>query len=763
MVRSLRVVAACVALLWTSGAVAQQLADEPRAEPVRREIIAFYDSREEPRPDQTRIHRFAEMPLNYFGFTVSYWDINSGLPSAERMATVRGMITWLRRAQPGIFYAWAQQQVAAGVRMAVIGDSGLPSANTSLADANKLFAEIGFGLTGAAVDLTYGSRILHRDDLIGFERPLDPVLPAYPIVGTFGHDVSSHLILEHREGGLVLASSVVLTSNRGGYAANGYFIYEEPGIPNVPGSQRTKWIVNPFAFFQKAFGAGDLMPIPDVTTLSGRRVWFSHIDGDGWNNVTRVEAYRDKPTIAATVVLRELIAPYPDLPVAVGVIGADVDERYGTPEAARQATRELFALPQVEVATHSYTHPYQWSFFENYDRRLEERLIGPDESDPRSVWGDRMRKFARKLFPGLVRKPSDVAEGKFVDEDPPRAYSDFPFDLDQEIRGAITIAEEYAPEGKRGTLFLWSGGAEPFEAAIARTRRLGLRNLNGGDSRFDPDYPSVSYLSGISRVAGGERQIYAGMANDYIYTTDGGGRDHGFLHLEATINSTESPRRLKPINVYYHMFAGEKASQLQGVRHHLDQARQASVTPIAASHYAAIADGFFTTRMSSLGDLSWSIQDRGALQTVRFDDAAELSVDFSRSVGVIGQVRKDKSLYVALDEERDEVIVALAPNAAAARTTAPHLIDGRWTFRDLRRHGCGFTVMAKGYGQGQMTWGGLKPGSYQVTVFDTKDDVWEETVQVGADGQLAVTADADALNGPVTIDVTCHGPAGGAR
>ena len=90
-------------------------------------------------------------------------------------------------------------------------------------------------------------------------------------------------------------------------------------------------------------------------------------------------------------------------------------------------------------------------------------------------------------------------------------------------------------------------------------------------------------------------------ANDYIYITDGNGRDHGFLHLEATVNATEAPRRLKPINVYYHMFAGERAAQLAGVRHHLDAARQALLTPIAASHYAAIADGFFSTRDDGLG------------------------------------------------------------------------------------------------------------------------------------------------------------------
>ena len=138
----------------------------------------------------------------------------------------------------------------------------------------------------------------------------------------------------------MLASSVVLTSSRG---LCGQRLCRLRG----PGTGRTKWIIDPFAFFQKAFGA-ELMPIPDVTTLSGRRLWFSHIDGDGWNNMSYIESYRDKPTIAAAVILRELIAPYPDLPVAVGVIGADIDERYGTPEAARAPRARLYALPQVE-------------------------------------------------------------------------------------------------------------------------------------------------------------------------------------------------------------------------------------------------------------------------------------------------------------------------------------------------------------------------------------------------------------------------------
>src|SRR5215813_5116667 len=138
------------ALLLAPAATAQPLADEPRAEPVKREILAIYDSREEPRPDQTRIHRFAEMPLNHLGFVVSYWDVNAGLPAAERTENIRGILTWFRRAPPALFYLWGQDQVRRGVRVVVLGDSGLPTGSTTLADANRLFAEIGFGLTGAA-------------------------------------------------------------------------------------------------------------------------------------------------------------------------------------------------------------------------------------------------------------------------------------------------------------------------------------------------------------------------------------------------------------------------------------------------------------------------------------------------------------------------------------------------------------------------------------------------------------------------------------
>jgi polysaccharide biosynthesis protein PelA len=715
---------------------------------VRREILGVFDGREEQAASLTRIHQFAEMPLNHLGYVVTYWDINNGVPPRERIANIHAILTWFGRPQPNDFYAWAQALVSQGTRLIVLGEGGFVPDDQPRADFNRLFETIGFRVRGTFVDLTYSTHVFHRDRLIGFEQPLDPVLPGFPIVHAVADDITSHLVLQYRDADAAILSSVVLTGNRGGFAASGYLLNEEPH------SHRTKWIIDPFAFFRAALGTAS-GPVPDVNTLSGRRIYFSHIDGDGWNNASLIDAYYDAHMLASEVVLHELVIPYPDLPVTVGVIGADVDPHYGHVQTSRRIARDLFRQPQVEVATHTYTHPYEWSFFKDYDRQAEKQLTGSRGAE--TTLGDRFRRLVRRLFPGPAKAQS---EDKPSDTDPPRAYSEFAFDLDQETRGAVAIAAELAPANKPTALYLWSGNADPFEAAVAAVRRLGVRNMNGGDSRFDSDYPSLAYVAPIARPVGNERQVYAGNANDYIYMSDGRGRLHGYLYLPATLAATEDPLRLKPFNVYYHMYAGERAATLAAVRRHLDEARNAAVVPISASQFAAIAEGFFTTQIAALDGATWRIRNRGALQTVRFDEAADVTLDLGRSVGVLGRQRKGATLYVALDAAYDEAVVALAPiDAVPANAARPYLIDSRWQLSNLERHDCGFAVAAHGYGPGQMSWGGLRAGTYRVSVRAGTDKVLEASATTDDRGQLAMTIDASALQ-PLLIDVACAKPDG---
>jgi hypothetical protein len=162
-----------------------------------------------------------------------------------------------------------------------------------------------------------------------------------------------------------------------------------------------------------------------------------------------------------------------------------------------------------------------------------------------------------------------------------------------------------------------------------------------------------------------------------------------------------------------------------------------------------------TTEITALGRSAWRIRNRGALQTVRFDDAADVALDLGRSIGVIGQRRKGTTLYVALDGASADAVVALAPaNTAAANATNPYLIDGRWQFRNLVRRDCGFSVAAQGFGSGEMHWGGLAVGVYRLSARADDSTVWEATKEVNEDGRLALTVETSAVQ-PLVVDVAC--------
>ncbi|MGH7005233.1 MAG: hypothetical protein ACREIP_14915, partial [Alphaproteobacteria bacterium] len=58
-----------------------------------RTILALFDGGEGKSYNFTRLHRPAEMPLNHLGLVVVPHDITTGLPTAEAMRDVRGILT----------------------------------------------------------------------------------------------------------------------------------------------------------------------------------------------------------------------------------------------------------------------------------------------------------------------------------------------------------------------------------------------------------------------------------------------------------------------------------------------------------------------------------------------------------------------------------------------------------------------------------------------------------------------------------------------
>ncbi len=697
----------------------------------RREILALYDSEHEADITNSRLHRFAEMPLNHLGFHLRYHDVNEPMPEPKTLLGHAGVITWFADPlkNPFPYLGWASKVVRQGTKFVILGETGVDPTGTARAALNMFVGSIGLGFTGGYVGTTFGTQVGLKDrGMIGFEHGLDPNFPPYPIAEIVARDVTPLLAVKapQREGGR--RSILVATSPRGGYAAFGYEFF-----PELQSLELGQWIINPFEFFRRAFGGGDA-PIPDVTTVSGRRIYFSHIDGDGWNNVTTVDRELPRGVLSAEIMLNELIAPFPDLPVTVALIGGDVDPRLGGSTEARNVARRIFALPQVEVGSHTYTHPFAWEFFADYQRSREVALV--KENSPQPGIATYLQDFRAALGLGHRHRAGDYVAGS---ADLPRAFMRDPFDLDQEIAGSIALAESLAPQGKRTMVLQWSGNTRPFEDAIRATRAAGVLNINGGDSRFDTSFPSVAYVPPIGRMVGSERQVYAVNSNENTYTNGWTSNFAGQQQLSQTLKNTELPRRLKGMNVYYHVYSAERRASLDVVKNFLIAARSTKLTPITTSHYAEMANGFFSTTIVLHEPQVWSIANRGALETVRLDDADGKTLDLRRSHGVLGQNRHAGSLYIALDPDVPNPVVALDSAEGGPRGGAS-LVESRWRLRELTRSGCSFHYKTQGFGRGEFVWEGLIPGAaYQIKSESGAAEPWTAKVEADDEGKLEYT------------------------
>ncbi|AWK89182.1 polysaccharide deacetylase family protein [Azospirillum thermophilum] len=726
--------------------VAQMLPARAAEAVVQRSVLALVDLREEKTIRLSRIHTMAELPLNHLGLSVVYWDVAQGLPDPDRYRDLRGVITWFAGdpfADAQDYVRWIEQAMDRGLKVAVLGQTGvrrsLDGTLTPLAVVNRFFGRFGLRDDDGYSDLTYKSRPAVSDGLIGYERPLAGMPPGYPLLRKTDGRFTSHLVMR-RGGDAATDSHLVVTGPAGGLVVEGYARHHDAEM------NRRQWLIDPFAFFRAAFATDDL-PKPDVTTLSGRRIYFSHIDGDGWRNQTEVAPFSKTKLLSADVVRMAAIEAFPDLPVSVAPIVGDLDPVWkGTPEALASAKR-LFALPQVEPSSHTWTHPFQWAFFKDYDPAKEAAFLdrADDYGGPRSPLDRLMGRSKRDTTAEDAGEVADI--GRYAI---PRAYLRTPFDLDQEIGGALDYFTRLAPVGKRATLVQWPGDTSPFEAAVAAVRKAGARNMNGGDARYDADYPSIITLPPIGLPVGAERQIYSGNSNENTYTDLWTNRFFGFQNLINTVRNSDSPIRLKPFNIYYHMYSGQKAASLNALRRNLQAAREAEIAPVAASAYAAIAEGFYTTRFRAEGERRWRILDRGALNTLRFDHASFTAVDFARSSGVLGQRRFQGSLYVSLDPVVAEPVVALEETERADRdppATVPYLIEGRWALAGLAADGPGgaFRVAAQGYGDGTLTWQVPVSGRWLVTAERNGTRVWQGEAEAGADGRLPVTVAAPAV------------------
>ncbi len=550
-----------------------------------RRVLVVYDSRESALPLHPA-HVLLGNPLDYLGLRVDYHDINTGVPTLPLQGLYAGLITWLDDAPVSHisqFEHWLVQQLEQKIPLVVI--NGFPYKNRDL--LKKLGLQPVRGALQKPLTITTQAEHVGR-----FEAPLKVKRQGVPAISNRSATNTPWLTLQGANGKQL---DPVVIAPWGGLAL---FPYVKNEIR--PGFQR--WVIEPIEFLRSALKIENL-PVPDSTTETGSRILTSHIDGDGF--VSRAEL--PNAPYSAEVLLEKIFKPY-DLPHTVSVIEGEVGRKGLYPEqspALEKIARDIFRLPNVEIASHSFSHPFFWQ--------------------PQKINSSREKQYG-------VSMP----------------IPNYTVDYRREVIGSIDyINQTLAPPGKRVKVMLWTGDALPSSEAIALAEAAGVVNLNGGDTKVTAAYPSITSVYPQLRPTAAGPHIYAPVMNENVYTNEWHGPYYGFRRVIETFKLTDSPRRFKPIAIYWHFYSGTKQSSLGALYDIYDWALAQDHTAMYISEYSPKVEGTYTTSFARAGSGAILVKGLGPLRTLRIPRSLGYP-DMRRSEGVAGFIDLPQGRYLHL-------------------------------------------------------------------------------------------------------------------
>ena len=194
----------------------------------------------------------------------------------------------------------------------------------------------------------------------------------------------------------------------------------------------------------------------------------------------------------------------------------------------------------------------------------------------------------------------------------------------------------------------------------------GMANVNGAETYITRANPSLSGLYPLLRPTSGGLQIYAPIINENLYTNLWTGPFYGFERVLDTFELTDSPRRLRGLNLYYHFYSGTKQASIKAMGDVYAAMQRQQPISLWMGDYLRRVRGLYEGGMARLADGRWQLRALQGLRTVRLD--AQLGwPDLLHSEGVAGVRDLPQGRYVHLSSDR--AVLALQP----ARDTAPAL------------------------------------------------------------------------------------------
>jgi len=595
--------------------------------PLPRRVLMLYDGPYEPM--NNIVDYYAAMPLNHMGYVTREIDVDhQPLPQGPLTGQVAGIVTWFASdhfPHSAETWRWLSRQIEVGVPVAVLDHFGFPLDVNHLAALGLRSGEpVSPGLHAAQVSY-------QRSGYFSFESPLIASGPDFtPLRLRDGTPLLTVSVAGRHETGAALTPW-------GGYALDPYVLRNLPQGDLENGEQQAAWILDPFHFFKAALRLPDI-PAYDTTTASGRRLLFGLVDGDGFASGSWIGSYHDK--LAAKVILDAVLNRFP-LPVTVSVIASEFTTNGLHPaEIARlrSLARAIYRLPWVEMGSHTYSHPFDWRALE-HDPNLSAGLHLKKNRYPKGAYvaGDVSARDRPKL--------------KYGYNLPVPGYR---FSLEQEITGSTWIIDRYlAPPGKRVGMIQWSGDSNPDRQALRIADRDGLANINGNNSTIDRAHPSLTNVAPLGVWKGPYFQVYSPIANEDEYTYGWRSPYCGYDKAIQTMRMTNRPRRLTPIEIYYHFYSGTRACGLKDLIKVYQWATAQPSAPAFASTYSHIAVAFTHAGLARTEN-GYLLRGYGTDQELRIP-AAMGYPDLDRSLNISGFDTFNGQRYIHLgpgDEAR---------------------------------------------------------------------------------------------------------------
>jgi len=560
---------------------------------IPRKVMVLYDRHACPVLMECASQYMASLIFEYYGYVPEMVEMNSELPPIDDFIAdqYKAIIVWSER--PVIdnyekLHKWILAKIKEGNKVVFIDNFGFPMEERYLSP---------LGIKVLPVRDGQGVKIAYKDKNIGFE--VEPFID-FDNVALIPKNAKPLLVLKDRIGEKTIPVAI---TEWGGYALYGASTYTKFNI--------TAWVVNPFYFLKETAKIEDF-PIPDTTTENGRRRLFAHVDGDGF-----IQPLDFNPKRYSSEEIRDAFLKKYPVPHAISIIEGEIAPWGAYPKLPHKRlediARSIFRLKNVELASHSFSHPFKWRY----------------------VYGAGKTKKGWNLpIPGYTK-----------------------FSLEREILGSVKyINERLAPPNKKTKIFLWTGDCNPPWQALKLTYENGLLNMNGGDTGISKKEPFLSLVAPMGINKNGYFQVYAPFQNENYYTNEWHGPYYGFQNVIQAFEMTDYPRRFKPINIYYHFYIASKHASWNSLKRVFDWAMKQKTTPIFPSEYIESVLDYRGLTISYDGK-GYRIRGDGKLRELKY--FGKVYPNLEQSKGVVGYSydKRLKLTYIHLDKSGDYYLV----------------------------------------------------------------------------------------------------------